>query len=127
MSSGGDGSAASDWPTDLPGTRFRDIRWFDEVGSTNTDLMSAARDGAPEGSVMIADVQIAGRGRLGRRWVGESGTSLMMSILLRPPGRSFGTESCDIDHLGIRALGHHRVYGRGRSEAPAEVAERSRR
>ncbi len=70
--------------TRLAGTRFVDVRWFDEVGSTNTELMAAARTGASEGVVMVADHQRAGRGRLGRTWSAAPGTSLLVSVLLRP-------------------------------------------
>jgi BirA family biotin operon repressor/biotin-[acetyl-CoA-carboxylase] ligase len=68
----------------LSGTRFTDVRCFDEVGSTNTELMAAARTGAPEGVVMVADHQHAGRGRLGRTWSAAPGTALLVSVLLRP-------------------------------------------
>jgi BirA family biotin operon repressor/biotin-[acetyl-CoA-carboxylase] ligase len=70
--------------TRLAGTRFSDVRWFDEVGSTNTELMVAARAGEPEGVVLAADHQRAGRGRLGRTWSAAPGTSLLVSVLLRP-------------------------------------------
>ena len=66
-------------------TRFTDVEWHDEIGSTNTELLDRARRGAPEGMVLIADLQTAGRGRRGRRWTAPPGTSLMMSVLLRPP------------------------------------------
>jgi BirA family biotin operon repressor/biotin-[acetyl-CoA-carboxylase] ligase len=56
----------------------------DETGSTNADLAQAARDGAPAGSVLLADHQSAGRGRLGRAWTAPPGTSIAMSVLLRP-------------------------------------------
>ncbi|MBV8960752.1 MAG: biotin--[acetyl-CoA-carboxylase] ligase, partial [Actinobacteria bacterium] len=61
-----------------------DIRRFGELDSTNRWLLDAARDGAPEGTVAVADHQTAGRGRLGRTWVAPPGASLLMSILLRP-------------------------------------------
>src|SRR5690349_15935960 len=67
----------------LEGTRFR-VRWVDETGSTNHDLLAAARAGEPEGLVLVADHQSAGRGRLGRVWEAPPGASLLMSILLRP-------------------------------------------
>ncbi len=70
--------------TRLAGTRFTDVRCFEEVGSTNTEMMEAARAGAPEGVVMVADHQQAGRGRLGRAWSAAPGTSLLVSVLLRP-------------------------------------------
>jgi len=54
------------------------------TGSTNSDLAALARDGAPEGTVVVADAQSAGRGRLGRSWVSAPGLNLYMSVLLRP-------------------------------------------
>ena len=71
--------------TSVVGTRFTDVEWYDEIGSTNTELLDRARRGAPEGMVLVADLQTAGRGRRGRRWTAPPGTSLMMSVLLRPP------------------------------------------
>jgi BirA family biotin operon repressor/biotin-[acetyl-CoA-carboxylase] ligase len=55
-----------------------------ETGSTNADLAQAARAGAPVGSVLVADHQSAGRGRLGRTWSAPPGTSIAMSVLVRP-------------------------------------------
>jgi BirA family biotin operon repressor/biotin-[acetyl-CoA-carboxylase] ligase len=76
------------WPVDhsrLAGTRFATVRIHDELPSTNTALLEEARDGAPEGLVLVADHQTAGRGRLGRTWSAEPGTALLVSVLLRPP------------------------------------------
>jgi BirA family biotin operon repressor/biotin-[acetyl-CoA-carboxylase] ligase len=70
--------------TPRPGPTF-DVRWVAETGSTNTDAMALARDGAPEGVVVVADHQTAGRGRLGRAWEAPPGASLLVSVLLRPP------------------------------------------
>jgi BirA family biotin operon repressor/biotin-[acetyl-CoA-carboxylase] ligase len=67
------------------GARFADVRWVDETGSTNADAMALVRDGAPEGVVLVADHQTAGRGRAGRSWSAPPGSSLLVSILLRPP------------------------------------------
>jgi BirA family biotin operon repressor/biotin-[acetyl-CoA-carboxylase] ligase len=61
-----------------------DIRWFDQVDSTNTYVREQARDGSPEGLVAVADHQTAGRGRLGRRWESPPGANLLASVLLRP-------------------------------------------
>ncbi|MGH8774172.1 MAG: biotin--[acetyl-CoA-carboxylase] ligase [Jiangellaceae bacterium] len=55
-----------------------------EAGSTNADVASAARAGAAEGMVLVADHQTAGRGRLGRSWQAPAGTGLAASVLLRP-------------------------------------------
>ncbi|HEU4539927.1 MAG TPA: biotin--[acetyl-CoA-carboxylase] ligase [Jiangellaceae bacterium] len=54
------------------------------TASTNADVADAARAGEPEGYVLVADEQTAGRGRLGRRWSSPPGTSLSVSVLLRP-------------------------------------------
>lgn len=60
------------------------IEVVDETGSTNADLAAAAREGAPVGSVLLADHQSAGRGRLGRTWTAPPGTGIAMSVLVRP-------------------------------------------
>ncbi len=61
-----------------------DIRWLDEVDSTNTYVRERARQGAPEGLVVAAEHQTAGRGRLDRRWESPPGANLLASVLLRP-------------------------------------------
>jgi biotin-[acetyl-CoA-carboxylase] ligase BirA-like protein len=68
----------------VAGTRFHDVRWRPETGSTNADLLALAADGAPEGVVLVADHQTAGRGRLGRVWSAPPGASILLSVLLRP-------------------------------------------
>jgi BirA family biotin operon repressor/biotin-[acetyl-CoA-carboxylase] ligase len=70
---------------ELAGSRYADVRWVAETGSTNSDVMALARDGAGEGVVLVADHQSSGRGRQGRRWVAPPGSSLLVSVLLRPP------------------------------------------
>ncbi len=52
--------------------------------STNDVARDLAARGAPEGTVVTADYQTAGRGRLGRRWLAPPGTSLLCSLLFRP-------------------------------------------
>jgi BirA family biotin operon repressor/biotin-[acetyl-CoA-carboxylase] ligase len=68
----------------LAGTRFRDVRWFERVDSTNRYLLQCASEGSPEGVVAVADEQTAGRGRLGRAWIAPAGSALLVSVLLRP-------------------------------------------
>src|SRR5664280_2786434 len=60
------------------------FRYYDEIESTNAEAKSLANAGAPEGTVVIAECQTAGRGRLGRRWVSPAGKGLLFSVLLRP-------------------------------------------
>ena len=55
------------------------------VDSTNTVAFEAAATGAPDGTVIVADAQDAGRGRLGRSWHSPAGRNLYLSILLRAP------------------------------------------
>ena len=54
------------------------------TGSTNSDLMRLGTEGAPEWTVAVAAEQTSGRGRLGRTWLAPPGTSLLVSVLLRP-------------------------------------------
>lgn len=56
------------------------------VASTNSALVDAARRGAPDRTVLIAEYQSAGRGRAARRWVAPARSGLMCSVLLRPNG-----------------------------------------
>jgi BirA family biotin operon repressor/biotin-[acetyl-CoA-carboxylase] ligase len=74
----------------LAGGRFADVRWVAATGSTNADVMTLARDGAPEGVVVVADHQSAGRGRRSRSWVAPASGSLLLSVLLRPPAAVAG-------------------------------------
>ena len=57
---------------------------FDEVPSTNAELVRLAQGGAGEGTALSADHQSAGKGRLGRNWDDVSGSSILMSVLVRP-------------------------------------------
>jgi BirA family biotin operon repressor/biotin-[acetyl-CoA-carboxylase] ligase len=54
------------------------------VGSTNDEVLARAGEGAPEGLVIVAEEQTAGRGRQGRAWWDAPGASLLFSLLLRP-------------------------------------------
>jgi len=55
-----------------------------ETDSTNSDAARLAAEGAPEGTLVVADSQRAGRGRLGRKWVSPPGVNVYMSLILRP-------------------------------------------
>ena len=60
------------------------IEHFDEIDSTNTRLKQRAVAGAPSGTVLVADAQTAGRGRMGRSFFSPRGSGLYLSVLLRP-------------------------------------------
>ncbi len=67
----------------LAGT-WRQVHWFADVDSTQRAARDLARGGAPEGTVVIAERQSAGRGRLGRQWHSPPGLNLYCSVVLRP-------------------------------------------
>ena len=67
------------------------VRHLAEVDSTNDVLVGLAREGAPEGSVVTADRQLVGRGRLGRRWFSPPESGLYTSVLLRPSKWTVGS------------------------------------
>jgi BirA family biotin operon repressor/biotin-[acetyl-CoA-carboxylase] ligase len=69
-----------------PGSFWRVIDVVESTGSTNADLAAAARAGAPDGAVLVAEAQDAGRGRQDRVWVSPPRAGLTFSVLLRPSG-----------------------------------------
>jgi BirA family transcriptional regulator, biotin operon repressor / biotin---[acetyl-CoA-carboxylase] ligase len=70
----------------LRGTIFdSNIHHFFKIGSTNTAAMAAAADGAPQGSIFLAEEQTAGRGRGSNSWISERSTGIYCSVILRPP------------------------------------------
>ena len=60
------------------------LLWFDSIESTNTHARELARQGAAHGTVLIADHQTGGRGRLGRSFHSPAGSGVYMSVILRP-------------------------------------------
>jgi BirA family transcriptional regulator, biotin operon repressor / biotin---[acetyl-CoA-carboxylase] ligase len=68
----------------LARSRFAQVVQLAETTSTNSVLVRNAEGGAPEGMVVVADYQTAGRGRFERRWESPPGKSLLFSVLLRP-------------------------------------------
>jgi BirA family transcriptional regulator, biotin operon repressor / biotin---[acetyl-CoA-carboxylase] ligase len=60
------------------------IHYFDEIGSTQRVAAELAGEGAAQGTVVIAERQSAGRGRMGRSWHSPAGVNLYMTIILRP-------------------------------------------
>ncbi len=66
---------------DVTGSLWTSVSVVPVTGSTNADLLSR---GGPEGQVLVAESQTAGRGRMGRSWISAPGASLTFSVLLRP-------------------------------------------
>lgn len=75
------------------GGDFAVIDFTESTGSTNTDLMQA--DKVADGTVLLADEQVAGKGRLGRQWVSPAGSQLIFSALILPDS---------LEHLGTLPL-----------------------
>jgi BirA family transcriptional regulator, biotin operon repressor / biotin---[acetyl-CoA-carboxylase] ligase len=67
-----------------PGGLWRSVQVVPVTGSTNADLLARAAAGQPEGAVLVAEQQSAGRGRLGRAWTAPPRAALTFSVLLRP-------------------------------------------
>src|SRR4030042_4368137 len=76
--------SAEDIKAGINGVIGREILLYETVDSTNTLASELAKEGATEGTVVVADSQVRGRGRLGRPWVSPSGVNVYMSIVLRP-------------------------------------------
>jgi len=60
------------------------LHWFNSIDSTNTKAKRLARQGAPQGTVLIAGTQTAGRGRMGRSFSSPEGMGVYLSVILRP-------------------------------------------
>ncbi|WP_049156358.1 biotin--[acetyl-CoA-carboxylase] ligase [Corynebacterium aurimucosum] len=69
------------------------IDYTESTGSTNTDLMEAEK--VADGTVLLANEQVSGKGRLGRQWVSPAGSQLIFSVLILPDS---------LDHLGTLPL-----------------------
>ncbi|MCG6496427.1 biotin--[acetyl-CoA-carboxylase] ligase [Kitasatospora sp. A2-31] len=70
----------------VPGGFWTSLDVVTETGSTNSDLAARAAEGAPQGAVLVAEQQNAGRGRLERQWTAPARSGIFLSVLLRPDG-----------------------------------------
>lgn len=66
---------------DLP---FKNLRYFDQLGSTNDEALAWATQHAPDMSLVYTEEQTSGRGRMGRGWFTPPGAALALSLILRP-------------------------------------------
>jgi BirA family biotin operon repressor/biotin-[acetyl-CoA-carboxylase] ligase len=91
----------------------RAVRFFEQVDSTNDLALLWLREGAATGSVVIADEQLKGRGRLGRTWHTPPGVALAVSVILRPKPETIPQVTMlgalaiydTLDDLGISGIG----------------------
>lgn len=68
-----------------PGNPWRgQLHWYQTIDSTNTAAKQMAQNGAPHGTVLIADRQTSGRGRMGRSFRSPAGMGIYLSVILRP-------------------------------------------
>lgn len=75
------------------------LRYFERITSTNDEALRWAGEGAPHLSLVVADEQTAGRGRMGRRWFTPPGAALAFSLILHP------------DRLPLKAFAHLTALG----------------
>lgn len=87
----------------LAGLPLGGIRYLESTGSTNDVAFAWAGEGAPDFSVVVADEQTNGRGRLGRKWFTPAGAALAVSVILRP-GAFEGANIALFSGLGALAL-----------------------
>lgn len=62
----------------------QEIAYFDEIDSTNIKAKELAEQGYPNGTLVVADQQVSGRGRRGRSWESPSGIGIFMTLMLKP-------------------------------------------
>jgi len=79
------------------------LRWFDSIGSTNDEALAWAATGADDFSLVVADEQTQGRGRLDRKWLTPKGSAIAMSLILRPtaPMRSHLSRTVGLAALSV--------------------------
>ena len=77
------------------------IRYFDSIGSTNDEALAWATDNARDLSLVIADEQTQGRGRLNRKWFTPKGSALAFSLILRPASQVHLSRTVGVAALAI--------------------------
>lgn len=83
-----------------------ELVYLERTGSTNQEARRLAEQGAPEGTLVVCEEQLAGRGRRGRRWLAPYGTSLLYSLIFYPRDRwpQLGMAACLGAAEGIRRV-----------------------
>jgi BirA family biotin operon repressor/biotin-[acetyl-CoA-carboxylase] ligase len=78
-----------------------EVKYFESIGSTNDEALVWAAKGAPHLSIVIADEQVAGRGRLNRKWFTPKGSALAFSLILRPTSVKYLSRTVGLAALSI--------------------------
>jgi BirA family transcriptional regulator, biotin operon repressor / biotin---[acetyl-CoA-carboxylase] ligase len=94
---------------------------FLEVGSTNDIALALAKDGAPHGTVVLAEAQTSGRGRSGRPWDSPAGSGIWLSIVLRPGGGSATAAPLQVGRIVAGAITRQHPAARPRLKWPNDV------
>ncbi|SDE25548.1 biotin--[acetyl-CoA-carboxylase] ligase [Sporomusa acidovorans] len=86
----------------------QEIHYFPEVDSTNNEAKKLAANGCPEGTIVVAESQATGRGRLARGWFSPFGKGIWFSVVLRPPFGPMDAAKCTL----MAAVGVNRAINR---------------
>lgn len=104
----------------------RPLYWYRIVGSTNDLALQLAREGAPEGTLVLAEVQTCGRGRWGRRWHSPEGKGIWASLILRPEADVGGALAVGVAS-GIAEALREMTGVEARTKRPNDVVVRGRK
>ncbi|CUH96449.1 Bifunctional protein BirA [Propionispora sp. 2/2-37] len=74
----------------------KEVHWFRGIESTSNEAKKLAADGCPEGTLVLAETQQTGRGRLARGWFSPPGKGIWMSLVLRPPFQPQDAPKCTL-------------------------------
>ena len=74
----------------------QEIHYFSEVDSTNNEAKKLAANDCPEGTIVVAETQVTGRGRLARGWFSPFGKGIWLSVVLRPPFGPMDAAKCTL-------------------------------
>ncbi len=105
----------------------RNILYYDVTDSTNLRIRQAGDEGAPHGTLAVADRQTAGRGRRGRAWESPAGSSIYMSVLLRPEISPFKASmltlvmACSVAEGIEKSLRDQKTGGAGGTLPPIQI------
>lgn len=86
----------------------QEVHYFSEIDSTNNEAKKLAANGCPEGTIVVAETQATGRGRLARGWFSPFGKGIWLSVVLRPPFGPMDAAKCTL----MAAVGVNRAINK---------------